>query len=367
MSKRSSIPRLLGVAPLLALFATAVSAGAAPPPPPHYRVVGSVPGPDGGWDLTSVDPVAGRLYVARSEAIMALDLATNRVTPAVVPAQRGHSAFVIPGTRDVISTNGTSNTAVIFDGMSGKVRSVIAVGKKPDAVAFDPLTRTVWVMNADGGDISVVDPRSAKVVATVMVGGSLELGVADGSGRIFVNVEDRNDVAVLDTRARKLIARFPLTGCEGPTGIAYARDVRLLVSACANGRAIVSTREGVQVANLQIGARPDGALYDEQRHVILIPSGGDGTLAVIRLDGSPRVVETVKTAIGARTGALDAVTGRVYLSAADFAPAEGAKRPSSLPGTYRVLIVAPATERTRDKPTRPAVKPAKAAVRVRAE
>jgi YVTN family beta-propeller protein len=77
----------------------------------------------------------------------------------------------------------------------------------------------VWVMNADSGDISIVDPRVAKVVATVPVGGSLELGVAYGKGMMFVNVEDRNDVAVFDTRTRRLVERFPLAGCDGPTGI----------------------------------------------------------------------------------------------------------------------------------------------------
>lgn len=332
------VRRLLGAA-LLAPLLTAASA-----PPPTYRVAASISAPDGGWDLTSVDATGRRLYIARTDSILALNLATDRVSPAVISAKRGHDAFAIPGTRDVLSTNGNSDTAVIFDGVTGAIRATIPVGKKPDAVAYDPLTRTVWVMNADSGDISIVDPRLAKVIATVPVGGSLELGVADGKGLMFVNVEDRNDVAILDTRTRKFVARFPLAGCDGPTGIAYEPEARLLISACANGHAIVSTRNGRQVANLAIGPRPDGALYDAKRRVALIPSGGDGTLAIIRLDGTPRVVETLRTARSARTAALDPVTGRVYLSAVDYDPSDTAKRPKALPGTFRVLVVEPVNE-----------------------
>lgn len=175
----------------LTLLTFASALAAATVPAPTYRLAAMITGPDGGWDLTSVDPVARRLYVARSEAIEAVDLDTGRVTPALVPAQRGHAVFAIPGTSEVISTNGSSDTATIFDGRTGVIRAVIATGKKPDDVAFDPLIRTLWVMNADGGDISVVDPVAAKVIATIPIGGSLELGAADGEGRIFVNVEDR--------------------------------------------------------------------------------------------------------------------------------------------------------------------------------
>jgi YVTN family beta-propeller protein len=221
------------------------------------------------------------------------------------------------------------------------VRATIATGKKPDAVAYDALTRTAWVMNADSGDVTVVDVASAKVVATVAVGGSLELGVADGEGRLFVNVEDKNDVAVLDTRKHKLVARFPLAGCDGPTGIAYAPEAKLLISACANGVAVVSARDGRKVGEVAIGPRPDGALYDARRRVALIPSGGDGSLSVIRLGPKPVVVQRLATAKGARTAALDASTGRIYLSAADYLPAVGTERPKMVPGSYRVIEVDP--------------------------
>lgn len=270
---------------------------------------------------------------------MAVDLKSGRITPDLVPSQHGHDAMAIPGTTRVISTNGDANTAVVFEGATGRVVATLPVGKKPDAIAYDPATRTAWVMNANSGDASVVDVATSKVVATVDIGGSLELGVADGAGRLYVNVEDKNEVAVLDTRARRVLTRFPLKGCDGPTGIAYAPDARLIVSACANGVAVVSAPDGRAVASLTIGARPDGAAYDVKRRVVLIPSGGDGTLAVIRLTPTPTVVARIPTAKGARTIALDPTTGRVYLPSARFAPPVGTARPAALPGSFEVLVV----------------------------
>jgi DNA-binding beta-propeller fold protein YncE len=208
-----------------------------------YRVVDRISGPDGGWDLLSVDPVAKRLYVARSNGVVAIDLPTNKVSPDIVSSSRGHDAMSIPGTTVVISTNGSANTAMLFNGVTGEV-----------------------------------------------------------------------------------IARFPLKGCDGPTGIAYATDVRQIVSACANGVAIVSAPDGRQLANLKVGPGPDGAVYDIGRHLAFIPSGGDGTLSIIRLGTKPAVIGATTTAKGARTIALDASTGRLYLPSAKYLPAVGGAR-----------------------------------------
>jgi YVTN family beta-propeller protein len=324
--------------PFAALLALATPAAAAPP---TYHVVGELKGADGGWDLLSVDPADHRLYIARSEAVMAVDLKTGTVTDRLTPAQRGHAALVIPDSHELIVTNGSADNAVILDGRTGHVRATIATGKKPDAVAYDPATRTLWVMNAGDGSATVVDPASGKALATVTVGGSLELGAADGHGKLYVNVEDRNDVAVIDTRARRLIAREPLPGCDGPTGIVYDPATRETVSACANGVAVVLSDRGAKLAALPVGKRPDGAAFDARRHVVLIPSGADGTLSVIALSPAPRVIGTVPTAKSARTIALDPSTGRAYLPAADLLPAVGSERPKPVPGTFRILVVAP--------------------------
>lgn len=323
----------------LLIAALAVAAGAAEP---NYHVVGQLPAGDGGWDITTVDPAAQRLYVGRSDGVTAIDLATGKATDRIVPGDGVHAAFAIPGTHEVVSTNGKSNNALLFDGRTGKVRATIKTGTKPDAVAFDPATRTVWIMNPGSGDATVLDAASAKVLATVPIGGSLEFAVADGKGRMYVNVEDHNDVAVIDTRTRKLVTRFALAGCDGPTGIAYDASSRQILSACGgNAKAIVSTPDGRQVAQLAIGKGADGAAFDARRGIALVPGGRDGNLTLIRLGAAPKVLGQISTAVSARTIALDPSTGRAYLPSAKLAPAVAGERPKAVPGTFRVLVIAP--------------------------
>src|SRR3954454_2745372 len=243
---------------MLFLAAAAAAAVMSPGAPanstePHYRLIAQIPAGDGGWDLLSVDPADQRLYVAHGDRVTAIDIRSGKATDKIVSGQRVHAALAIPGTHDVISTNGATNNATLFDGRTGRVRATIPTGTKPDAAAYDPATRTVWVMNPGSGDVTVVDPSTAKVLATVPVGGSLELGAATGSGRLYVNIEDKNEVAVLDTYKRRVVTRFPLQGCDGPTGIAYDPASREVLSACANGVAIVSAPNGRQIARLSIG------------------------------------------------------------------------------------------------------------------
>lgn len=318
-----------------------VGAASAQSSQPHYAVAGDIAAPDGRWDLLSVDPASHRLYVAQSDGVLAIDLATNTATANLVPSNRGHDAMAVPGSGLVIASNGGANTVTLFDGATGKIAATLPVGTRPDAIAWDPATRTAWVMTPGSGDISVVDPFKAKVLGSIAVGGSLELGAADGRGRMYVNVEDRNEVAVLDTRDRRVISRFPLAGCDGPTGIVFAQAANEIVSACANGVAIVSAPNGRLIATLPVGKGPDGAAYDARRRLAFVPSGADGTLSVIALGPKPKVVATVATAKGARTVALDPSTGRLYLPHAQYLPASGGGRPALAPGTFHVLVVAP--------------------------
>jgi YVTN family beta-propeller protein len=327
---------------LLLLAALIGSAAGAAPAVPQYHVIGQLAAGDGGWDLLSVAPADQRLYVAHGDGVTAFDLRTGKATDKIVPGQRVHAALAIPGTHDVLSTNGETNTATLFDGRTGQVRATIPTGTRPDAAAYDPATRTVWVMNPGSGDVTVIDPVTAKVLATVPIGGSLEMGEADGRGRMYVNVEDKNDVAVLDTRTRKLVRRFPLTGCDGPSGIAVDTRDNEIVSACGgNAVAIVSAPDGRQIAKLPIGRGADGAAYDPVNRMMLVPGGRDGNLTIIRLGAAPSAIQTVPTAVSARTIAVDPSTGRAYLPSATLEPAPAGQRPKAVPGTFRVLVVGP--------------------------
>ena len=325
------------IAAALALLPVAAQAA-----PQTYVVGASIAGPDGGWDLGSVDATSSHLYLARSGGVMRVDLADGKVTPDVVKLRGGHGALALPGGDLVLATSGGDGKAILFHGPTGEVVAEIPVGKRPDEVTYDPATRSAWVFNPGSGDATVIDPATGKVLATVAIGGSLELGVADGQGRLYVNVEDRNDVAVIDTRARKLLKRLPLAGCDGPTGIAYSPAAKLIVSACANGVAKVTTPEGRDLGSVPIGQHPDGAAFDTKRGLALVPSA-DGQLTVFSLTPKITVIDHVATHTGARTIAFDPATGAAYLAAADYAaPAKPGARPQPLPGTFRVVVVKPA-------------------------
>jgi DNA-binding beta-propeller fold protein YncE len=327
----------------LALAALAL-AGAAPAP--DAAIIGRLAGPDGGWDLLSVDPAHNRLLVARSGGVMAVDLASGRVIPRFVPGEGMHAALAIPGSGIGLATAGRTNRAILFDSATGAVRAEIATGEKPDAAIYDPSTRTVWVMNAGDGTVTIIEPFKAKALASVAIGGALELPALDGRGHIFVNVEDRNEIVELGLVRRNIIRRITLTGCEEPTGLAYVAP-GILISACANGVAkLVRAADGEILGQLTIGRRPDGAFADPAHHRAYVPAG-EGSLTVIDTSQRlPRVIARIATQAGARTGAVDTRTGRVYLPAARYlpAPAEG-KRPGMVPGSFEVLVVGPAAAR----------------------
>jgi len=197
------------------------------------------------------------------------------------------------------------------------------------------------VMDGKGGDITLIDPKTASSPGRIAVDGQLERAAVDGHGKVFVNVQDKREIAVVDIAGRKVVARYPLTGCARPSGLALNPSTGLLVVACANKKALaVQSKDGAIAATLTIGERADGAIYDPVRDLFFIPCG-EGNLAVISAkSGTPAVIGTVPTANGARTAALDSKTGKIYLPTADFTPpAEGQKRHKVVPGTFRVLVV----------------------------
>lgn len=320
--------------------AAQVLAAAAPAP---MKVIDRIAGPDGPWDYANFDPVHRRLYVAHGAAVTAIEVDTDKVTPALVATQHAHIALPLPGGDELLVTNGGADTVTLVDAMTGDVRATVPTGKNPDAALFDPASGLAFVMNGRGGDITLVDVKAGKAVGAIAVGGKLEFGVADGQGRVFVNVEDKNEIAVIDTAGRKVVSHWPMAGCEEPSGLAYVADAKLLIAACANGKAeIVSSVTGKVTASLTVGEEPDAAFYDAQRHLAYVPSGGDGTLSVIAVKGpgDVKVVGKVSTKIGARTGAVDPATGKVYLPSTDYAaPAQPTARKTAKPGTFAVLVV----------------------------
>ncbi|HWU96196.1 MAG TPA: YncE family protein, partial [Sphingomonas sp.] len=256
-----------------------VSSWAQSSPYNDYRIEDRIPGPDGGWDFASIDAATGRLYIARSDAIMVVDLADKRVTPALAPAHRGHAVLPLPGTHEIIETDGETGLARFIDSVTGAVTAEVATGAKPDAAFIDPATGLVAVMNAGDGTIALVDPATHKLADKIEVGGGLEFGVADGKGLGFVNIEDKNMIAVVNLKARRVLQSIALPGCDGPTGLALVANGTRLISACANKVAMIVDVTTAKVAgSFEIGSAPDAVLVDAARGLAFIPCGGTGTL-----------------------------------------------------------------------------------------
>jgi hypothetical protein len=173
------------------------------------------------------------------------------------------------------------------------------------------------------------------------VGGNLEFPQLDGKGKLYVNNRQLHEIDVVDLARLEVAFHFQLKGCVSPTGLAYVSQHRL-ITVCGNGSAkIVDADSGIELASLKIGKMADAVLYDAARQLALIPAAYGG-LFIVALDCAEnnKVIDTVATPPGTRTGAVDAVTGRVYLPAADFLPPSAPGRwPTEKPGTFAILVL----------------------------
>jgi DNA-binding beta-propeller fold protein YncE len=195
--------------------------------------------------------------------------------------------------------------------------------------------------------VTVIDARKNEVVGTIAVDAKPEFAVADGTGHIFVNLEDKNSLAELDAKSLKVLATYALSGCEEPSGLAIDRAHHRLFSVCSNKvMDVVDSTSGRQVAQLPIGEGVDGAGFDSKAQ-LAFASAGEGVLTVIREETPDKftVIETVPTKRGARTMTVDEQTQQVFLSTAQRAPAPPAvagqprQRPAILPDTFEVLVL----------------------------
>ena len=335
------VPRRLSTlaAGLIAAGGLAASAQAAP----GYALTDRIAIPDGGLDYASVDAAHHRLYVSRADGVTAIDLSGATVTGKLFAAGRTHEPLVVSGGAELLVTDSTSNSAHLVEATSGKAIADIATGKKPDAAVLDPATGLAVVANGASGDLTLIDVAQRKAVATIPVGGALEFMAPVGGGKVYVNVEDKGEIVAVDLYTRSVIGRYPMKGCEEPSGLAYADKAGVLIAACGNNAAkVINAADGADLGTLAIGRGPDAVIYDAARHLAFIPCGLDGVLEVIAVKGPKdvSVVGKVTTQLGARTGALDPKTGKLYLPTAKFTLVPGS-RPIPTPGSFQVLVVSP--------------------------
>ncbi len=284
---------------------------------PVWRVVNTLKAPEGSYDYASIDVEARQLFIGRQYGVIAVDLTTNAVR-TLIKRDDVASVLLIPGTNLMLTTNNGADTATLLNRRTGQSVAEIKTGKGPDGAFYDANSGLAFVMNGDSEDITLIDIKAGKAIGTIAAGGAPEAGASDGKGRVYINIEDRNEVLVIDVASRKPVARYPLPGCNEPTGLTYDAATGLLIPVCHNRIAkLIDAVTGADKGSISIGAGADGSLFDPKTRIGYIPCI-DGTLTIYRLDeaGKATVLQTVATSDGARTAALDPVTGRLYLPAA---------------------------------------------------
>jgi DNA-binding beta-propeller fold protein YncE len=193
----------------------------------------------------------------------------------------------------------------------------VKAGQGPDSIIYDPATKKVLAFNGRSGDVTIVDPAALdKEPVTLAVGGKLETGVADGAGHVYVNVEDKSEIVAIDSKEGKVLAHWPLAPGEGPTGLAIDREHHRLYSGCSNQMMVVlDADQGKVLATLPVGSGVDGVAFDPQLGLAMSSNGRDGTLTAVKEGpaGTFKVVQTLKTANGARTITSDPKGHQIYL------------------------------------------------------
>jgi DNA-binding beta-propeller fold protein YncE len=324
-----------------------VSAGAQARPRYVLEHVVSLPG-EGGWDYLTFDADAQRLFIAHGSHVDVVDTEPLQRTGEIPDTPGVHGIALAPQLGRGFISAGAANSLVEFDLKTlARLRAVRTSGDGPDAIVFEPTTQRVLTFNGRGRNASVFDARSLELLGTIALDARPEAAVADGRGRIFVNLEDKDSVAVLDAHALLVRAVWPLHGCEGPSGIAYNQDARQLYSACSNEVMVVTDAgDGHALGAARIGSGVDDAAYDADARLAFASCGEGVVTAVTQTsDGKPQVAQIIATQRGARTMALDARHHRLYLVTASFgatppATAEHPRpRPAIEPGTFRLLVL----------------------------
>jgi DNA-binding beta-propeller fold protein YncE len=293
---------------------------------------------DTGWDYITTDPAMHRVFVAHGDRITVIDSNTHKEI-GTIPANGAHGVALAPDLKRGFSSNGRGNDVTVFDYESLKpLASWKATGENPDAIVYDPASKRVFTFNGRCKNATVFDATSGDVVATIDMGGKPEFAQSDEKGHVYVNGEDTNEVVEIDAKGGKISRRWPLTGCESPSGLAIDRVHRRLISVCENKTMAVSDIETAKVVvTAPIGQGVDGVAFDADKGLAYSANGRDGNLTVVSIkDG--KVVATIPTALGARTIAIDPKTHRLYLPTAKFTPPEKpGDRPKMVAGTFEVI------------------------------
>ena len=335
-----------------------------------YKILNTAKvGGDGGFDYLTADPANHTLYIARSAAGAAHVAVYNLDTLAQkgdipISGNGVHGAAVDDATGHGFAT---SKPITMFDAKTYKVIKTVDVQGNPDGYINDPSNHRFYVLSHQAPNVTVIDDKDGTVLGTIDLGGQPEQAQLDGKGKMYIDLEDKDAIAVVDTASMKMMGKYDVSSQGGGcAGLAIDTKNGILFAACRqkNNAIILSAADGHIITTLPIGVGCDGATFNPAT-MEAFTSQGDGTLTVIK-ESSPTsfaVEQTVKTPNGAKTITLDPKTGHLYLDAAEYgqppapptppagaAPAQGGpggpggfggfrRRGPMVPGSFSIIVV----------------------------
>jgi DNA-binding beta-propeller fold protein YncE len=325
----------------------------AAPAGPGYHLIktipmGTAPGSGEYFDYVTVDSAARRVYLSHGAEVKVIDADNFSVIGTISGLTRCHGVLVLSEIGKGFITDGDAGNVVVFDLKTLKITGKIKNASDTDSIIYDSTSKLIFTFNGDSKNATAIDPVKETVVKVIHMGGVVEYPVADDKGTIYDDNEEKNDVAVVDTRTFKIKARWPVAPAGAPTGMAMDLAHRRLFSAGRNPSFLVlmNADNGKVIQSMPISAGVDGDIFEPETGLLYI-STLDGKIHIFQEDTPDKLteVETVTTEFGAKTMGFDSKTHNLYLTTANFGPAPPAptkENPEAerlpIPGTFRVLI-----------------------------
>ncbi|MFI5253062.1 MAG: YncE family protein [Bacteroidota bacterium] len=314
-----------------------------------YKILDKVKlGGEGGWDYLNADPATGMLFISRGTHVQVMDMEKKTLAGDIPNTNGVHGIALAHEFNKGYISDGRDTAVTVFDLKTLQTLKVIKIkGLNPDAIIYDDASKRVFTFNGRSNDATAIDAAADSVVGTIPLGGKPEFAQADGSGKIFVNIEDKSTITAFDSKELKVLTSWPIAPGEEASGLAIDREHHLLFSVCSNKYMIVSNYDsGKVVGNPAIGDGPDAAGYDPETH-LAFSSNGEGTMTVVREDAPDKftVIDNVKTQTRSRTMSLDPKSHRIYLSGAEFGKAPDATkenprpRPQMVKDSFTIIIL----------------------------
>jgi DNA-binding beta-propeller fold protein YncE len=307
----------------------------------HVSRTVALPG-NSGWDYLAQDAANNRLYISHGDEVLVLALDTQKLVGTIGDQHGTHGIAISDKDGHGFITNGGNQTITEFDIHTLKTIASIPAPKDVDGIIYDPATDRVFAFCGDANQAIAVDAASGKVAGTIDLGGGPEFAASDGRGHVFNVLEDKSEMLDIDSHSLKILHRWPLAPCKGPSGVAIdAAHHRVFAGCHSEVVAILNSDTGKIIATPKIGRGVDAARFDEGTQ-LLFTSQGDGTITVIHEDSPDKFTElgNITTENGARTMEINPKNHDLFTVTAKFAPpVAGQRRRQLVPGSFHLLVI----------------------------